>query len=109
MGETPDSRQYLPVYTAYGQLAGEMIRMLLESVNIPAVIIQESAGAVYGLTIGRLGEVKVMVPAQYVEEAQKVLQDMEEGRLENNLSLDRHFAQRKYMNNKLARAEIFKE
>jgi hypothetical protein len=109
MAEVPDSKQYIQVYTAYGQLAGEMIRMLLESVNIPAVIIQESAGTVYGLTVGRLGEVKVMVPAEYVEEAQKLLQDMDDGKLENDLSLDRHFAQRKYMYNKIPRAEIYKE
>jgi hypothetical protein len=61
--------EFVPVYTAQGQLAGEMIRLLLESMDIPARISQESAGITFGLTVGSLGEVKILVPAKHVPEA----------------------------------------
>lgn len=73
--------EYIHVYSASGYLAGEMIRLLLESMNIPAVCSQESVGASYGLTLGALGEVKVYVPADRVNEAKEVLRAMEEGQL----------------------------
>src|SRR4051812_36740635 len=82
MTRTSDSREFVTIYLANGQLAGEMIRLLLESVDIPAILSQESVGPVYGLTVGPLGKVKIMVPANRAEEAAKILQEMEEGKLD---------------------------
>lgn len=103
------SNSYIPVYTAYGQLAGEMIRLLLESNNIPAMLSQESAGATYGLTFGPLGEVKVLVPARMADEARQILQDMEEGKLEEELYPGKYTFRHEYKQNKLPHDEIFKE
>lgn len=77
-----DQHAYVPVYTAYGQLAGEMVRLLLESMEIPAKMLQESAGTVLGLTVGPLGEATILVPVQYEAAAREILQAMEDGKLE---------------------------
>ncbi len=95
-----NANEYVPVYTAYGQLAGEMIKLLLESMEIPAILSQESAGAVYGLTVGPLGEVKVLVPGSRVSEAQEILQAMEEGKLETHFPLDEEEQRLKKKGNK---------
>jgi len=109
MAKTSESREFVTVYSANGQLAGEMIRLLLESMNIPAILSQESVGTVYGLTVGPLGKVKIMVPASRAEEAAKILQEMAEGKLET-LAYPKNFsAVPTYKNNKAKRDEILKE
>lgn len=70
------------VYIANGKLEAESVRILLESFNIPAFINQESAGAVYGLSVGPLGEVEVVVPTKYIEDAKKIIAAMRAGDLE---------------------------
>lgn len=86
-----DSNQYpdlTPVYTAAGQLAGQMICLLLQSQQIPAFLSQESTGIAYGLTVGALGVATILVPTDRVAEALAVLQDMEAGKFENLPDLD---------------------
>lgn len=80
--------EFVTVYSAEGRLAAESIKLLLESFNIPSILIQESAGAAYGLTVGSLGAVEIQVPADRVEEAQEILQAMEDGELENDAPED---------------------
>lgn len=70
------------VYIANGMLEAETVRILLESFEIPAFINQESLGTTYGLSVGTLGEVEVIVPMKYITQAKKVIQEMEEGKLE---------------------------
>lgn len=70
------------VYIANGMLEAESVKILLESFEIPAFINQESLGTTYGLSIGALGEVEVIVPMKFIKEAKKVIKDMEEGKLE---------------------------
>jgi hypothetical protein len=72
------------VYVAEGMLQAESVRILLESFGITAYVNQESAGTTYGLTVGILGEVDVIVPLAQVEEAKKIIADMESGKLEND-------------------------
>ena len=67
---------------ANGMLEAESVRILLESFGIPAFTNQESAGTVYGLTVGPLGEVEVIVPAEYITEAKKIVNEMRAGHLE---------------------------
>jgi hypothetical protein len=76
--------KYIPVYYADGMLAGEMVRLLLESFSIQAILTQESAGKSFGLTVGSMGEVAVMVPESQVDEAKEIIDSMESGELENN-------------------------
>lgn len=77
-----DEANWTVVYSTQGKLSAEIVRLLLESFEIPSVLSQESVGATYGLTVGDLGEVDILVPASRVEEAVAILQDMEEGKLD---------------------------
>lgn len=52
-----------------------IIKGRLESMNIPAIIQQESIGSVMGLTVGPLGSAKVLVPETLVETALAILSD----------------------------------
>lgn len=70
------------VYTAAGALQAEIIRSLLESAEIPARTQQESAGAVFALTVGPLGEVEVLVPVARQAGAAELIQAYEHGDLE---------------------------
>ncbi len=72
------------VYVADGMLEAESVKILLESFGITAFVNQESAGTTYGLIVGILGEVDVIVPLAQVEEAKQIIADMESGKLENN-------------------------
>ncbi len=109
MPETSESEKFVPIYTAYGHLAAEMIRLMLVSMDIPAILSQESAGAVMGLTVGRLGEVKVLVPADRAGEARAILRAMDEGKLANEIYPEKYPPQRMYKNNKASRGETYKE
>lgn len=70
---------YEPVYWAYGALEAETIRLFLESHGIPAQTSQEALGTVYGLTVGSLGKVRILVPEDRAEEAIDLLRRMEAG------------------------------
>jgi hypothetical protein len=66
------SEQLVTVRTAK-YLEAQIIKGRLESEGIPVLLSYESAGLVYGITIDGLGEVKVMVPRDLVEEAKEIL------------------------------------
>lgn len=53
---------------------GEIIRGVLESSGIEVKLEQEAIGKVYGLTVDGLGEVKVFVPKDKIEEARRALE-----------------------------------
>ena len=53
----------------------QIIRARLEDEGIPAALSYESASIVYGLTIDGLGEVRILVPGSYYEQARAVLAD----------------------------------
>jgi hypothetical protein len=92
---------YVQVYSANGHLAGEMIRILLESVSIPVFLVQESAGIAYGLTVGPLGQVKIYVPEAYTAQARDVIAAMEHDQLDAPEELEQPPAEPEYKNNKL--------
>lgn len=102
------SDEYIAVYVAHGRLAGEMIRMLLESYGIPAIMLQESAGMTIGLTVGPLGEVKILVPAGRADNAREILSAMEKGKLANSFYPGQLPAYPIYKSNKMSLGEIYK-
>lgn len=101
-------REYVPVYTALGQLAGEMVRLMLEAHGIPAMLSQESAGSTFGFTVGPLGQATVLVPILYEADALELISAMEEGRLEPPPSTNLSPAEHKYKNNKIPPDEAIK-
>ncbi len=109
MPDPKSHQEYVTVYTAYGQLAGEMIRLLLESFSIPTIMSQESAGITYGLTVGPLGQVKILVPASHASEARDIILAMEEGRLASSFYPGQFPTYPVYKNNKMKPGEIVKE
>ena len=77
------------VYVAEGMIEAESIKILLESFGLTAFTNQESAGTAMGFTIGALGQVEVLVRKDQVPEARKILQEMENGKLDlDNLDTD---------------------
>ena len=76
------SDKLVVVYTVALRLEAERVKSWLEAEGIPAMVSQEGAGAAYGLSIGALGEVDVLVPAARAAEAQALLAAMQSGELE---------------------------
>ena len=72
---------YELVYVAFGPLHAETVRLMLEAAGFHVITRQESAGTALGLTVGPLGEVQILVPADQAAAAKKMVEDMDEGRL----------------------------
>lgn len=79
---------WVVVHTAAGALQAEIIRSLLEAADIPARTRQESAGAVYALTVGPLGEVAVLVAEAQQAAALEMIRAYERGELESREGAD---------------------
>jgi hypothetical protein len=62
-----------------GLLLGELYKSKLEAAGIPVLLKYESAGPVFGITVDGLGEVRVLVPEEYSQEAISLLDDVPEG------------------------------
>ncbi len=74
--------QLITIYKAANQIEAELIKGLLESQDIPALLKYESLGQVYGLTVDGLGQVEVQVPAKYAQDAEDMVNcrhEIEEG------------------------------
>lgn len=63
----------IEVYRANGEMEAQVIKALLESQGIPCLLKGEAARFIYGLTIDGLGEVRVMVSRQMVDEARLLI------------------------------------
>lgn len=59
----------------YGELQAEILRGLLESQGIPVILNQEGAGRAYGINVGSLGRIELLVPANLSQEARQVIDD----------------------------------
>jgi len=78
------SNNLVVVFTTAGGGQAEIIKSLLETAGIPAMISQPGAGAAYGFTVGPLGLVDVLVPEARAAEAEALLAAMQRGDLEND-------------------------
>jgi hypothetical protein len=72
------------VYTTAGGGPAGIIKDLLAADGIPAELSQEGAGAAYGLTVGPLGLVDVLVPEDRAAEAEQLLAAMDRGDLSDD-------------------------
>lgn len=66
-----------------GEIQAEILRGLLEAQGIKVWISQEGAGRVYGLGVGRLGRVQILVPEEDLEKSTALLEEYYAGELEN--------------------------
>jgi hypothetical protein len=74
-----EEQQLICVRTCQGWDLAQIYKSKLEAAEIPVLLEYESAGLVFGITIDGLGQVRVMVPQPYSEEAKALLEDVEEG------------------------------
>ena len=65
--------ELVTVRIVQGYMLAQVIKSKLESENIPVLLRYESVGRVLGITFDGLGQVKVMVPAPLLEEAERAL------------------------------------
>lgn len=68
------------ITTASGELQADLIRNLLEVEGIKVFLNQEGAGKAYGLTMGPMGEVQVLVPENQSELARQIVDDFYAGK-----------------------------
>ena len=52
-----------------------IIKGLLESNDIPVRLEYEAIGQIYGLTVDGLGQVKILIPEEFYDEAKSLLED----------------------------------
>jgi hypothetical protein len=72
------------VYTAVGPGEAEIVRGALLAAGIPAETSREGAGAVYGFTVGPLGMIDILVPAEYAAQAVELVAAMRRGDLSDD-------------------------
>jgi len=73
----PATTDLIEVYTTQGHLRAHVIKSKLEAAGIPAMLSYDYASLAFGLTIDGIGEVRVMVPAQYADEAHRIIEEEE--------------------------------
>jgi hypothetical protein len=71
-----------------GELQAGLLRNLLEAQGIQVFLNQEGAGKAYGLTVGPLGQVQVLVPEHQSQQARQIVEDYYAGKFEANEGLD---------------------
>lgn len=71
-----------------GELQADLLRNLLEAQGIQVFLNQEGAGKAYGLTVGPLGQVQVLVPEHQSQLARQIVEDYYAGKFEVNEGLD---------------------
>jgi Putative prokaryotic signal transducing protein len=72
-----------------GSFQAEILRGLLEAQGIPVVLSQEGAGhSAYAVTVGPLGQVQILVPAEQFSDAREILDDYYSGAFEDLPPLD---------------------
>ena len=62
-------------YTASGEIEAQTVRSALEAAGIPAQLKMEAAQTLFAVTVDGLGAVRVMVPADRLEEARSIVEN----------------------------------
>ena len=70
---TKRKSDFVVVRKVQGELIAQVMKTHLENEGIPVLLQYESAGIVYGLTVDGLGQVKILVPQEFTEEAKQIL------------------------------------
>ena len=69
---------WVVVAYASDRLEAEIVAGLLRSFEVPVFIQQEAVGRIFGLTLGTLGMIKILVPAQFEAVAFTLLDEEEQ-------------------------------
>ncbi|MDI6889480.1 MAG: DUF2007 domain-containing protein [Thermodesulfovibrionales bacterium] len=71
------NKEWVEVFVTYDSLEAEMIRDLLESGGI-SVVVRSSKVSPYPVSVGKMGEIKILVREEDKEAAEKVIKGEEE-------------------------------
>ena len=63
------------VYIEQGLLRAQVIKAKLEEAGIPVLLEYESAGPIFGITVDGLGQVRILVPDRYADEARDLIDE----------------------------------
>lgn len=63
------------VASVAGKMEAEIIRGMLQARGIEVVLSQESAATAYGISVGALARVDIMVPSDQAQSAESVLDE----------------------------------
>ncbi len=67
------AQDWVSVLTTHNPAQADILRGLLEAQGVPARLLQEPAARVFGLHVGPLGEIQILVPAERQAEAEDVV------------------------------------
>jgi hypothetical protein len=73
-----EGEELICVRTCQGWHLAQIYKSKLEAAEIPVLLEYESLGLIYGITVDGLGQVRVMVPQPYSEEAKALLEDIDD-------------------------------
>ncbi len=88
MGNEP---RLVCVRKCQGIETGNIYKSKLDAAGIPSLLQYESAGLVYGITVDGLGEVRIMVPQEFADDAKHLLEELQDEESED-LFGDEEFA-----------------
>lgn len=71
-----ETEELVCVRTCQGWHLAQIYKSKLEAAGLPVLLKYEALGLVYGLTVDGLGEVRIMVPKAYADEAEALLTDL---------------------------------
>ncbi len=72
--EEATPRKMEVAYTANGEMEAQAIRSALEAAGVPVRLKIDAATKLFAVTVDGLGAVKVMVPADRLEEARTIIE-----------------------------------
>jgi len=75
------TENFVVAETVSGLLEAEIIRGMLEALEIEVILSHEAATTIYGFGVGRLARVEILVPEEMLGQAQQCLEDYRSGRL----------------------------
>jgi hypothetical protein len=66
--------QFVVISRVQGQAVANIIKAHLESEGIPVLLKYESSGSIYGIMADGVGEVRILVPQEFEDEARQIIQ-----------------------------------
>jgi hypothetical protein len=78
-----NDQEWVTIDEVQGELQAEFLRGFLKSQGIPAKLVQEGAGRAFGLAVGHLGTVQILVPSGLERKAKQILLDYDAGLFED--------------------------
>jgi hypothetical protein len=68
---------FVVIKKVQGEASANIIKAHLESQGIPVYLKYESAGIIYGIIADGIGEVRILVPEEFAEEARQIIEPQE--------------------------------